>query len=697
MSDALHVRLDIDSAYAFNASAIYQDVQVHDHFFYGVKNRVALDPYTRSLVCLPRQLSGDWKSDTNVTRYSHLTDWSGVTGATWQEIPDLEDRWLMNLGTGPTAEITSIYSFDADTSFLLQFMPTGSKHEVFDVLDFTFGQWTLRIDSHGHCKLYEDETQVCEGYITASTHGSILDEMVSLIVMPLGEKRLCIRRNSFEGGGFIYQLPVLDYGTVIAAGSCSLKMWSGTCRFQLTQLTYDTTQDFEFTTAPITLKHPPQIGQSSLSEDDAISAPTGTGIVIGLQNSDGTPFVADGVSDTLKVMFSLTPAIHKTPVVHGEVLMWLPLARNVRPLPLDIIQDVRAMSLHVGEKAEDTSLEITLINVENYPTLYGASNRMVRLAVGEPPNDYHILEGVLQDPPKYVYSKDGDQYFTMKVASLWKFLTEPNFDWGAGFDGLLPSEAVRRCCHGGNLTEDAVTESGVISADLNIQTSTLPLADTRQTVSDKNTSEWTPEPGDAPGEWIDRISGHVGWIFKDGHTLNCWELQFIDPLTRSTTPVHTFVMSTPLATLTNQILSEWEAWSEEPETNELCLDATIADTGERVLAVYLDKASQDPTLAPASRPDNWLGYKKQALVPWGQVTELGLRDVCTRIGAVVTRRTDRCAFTADWPYGLWTGDVVTITDGVSPKNYRLTKMDVTFRYDHDQEFFHYAHYEAVAI
>jgi hypothetical protein len=107
---------------------------------------------------------------------------------------------------------------------------------------------------------------------------------------------------------------------------------------------------------------------------------------------------------------------------------------------------------------------------------------------------------------------------------------------------------------------------------------------------------------------------------------------------------------------------------ETPECNEVWVTGLDRASMQPIKVFYVDRASQDATLDPADRPDNWLGepliyaYYSSQLTSF-EACERALKTIVPRVTNV--RRIARVS--ADllrWPDGrpVWRGDILAIQD-----------------------------------
>ena len=96
-----------------------------------------------------------------------------------------------------------------------------------------------------------------------------------------------------------------------------------------------------------------------------------------------------------------------------------------------------------------------------------------------------------------------------------------------------------------------------------------------------------------------------------------------------------------------------------------------------------DRQSQDFSLLEEERPDNWLGIRRVVVaIVEGTCTPVQLQALALRCGREICKRRDFAQFEADYPVGLWKGDVVSILDPLEEEpatgDYRILSISAEF-------------------
>ncbi len=680
--DKLKVLLDAEQAPKPRAGVVVRDqLTVAASEGSATSYGVWLEPYSKTLMLEPKQFAEDFYLDSSVPRFPK-SEWQ-LTDSHWDDVVREEDRWL--LSDGSDEQIYTNKVFDGNTGFCVDFFLFAPETDSFLALQLLFGQWQLDVYSSGEGKLYVqgESTPRAAGWLV-SRHGTTLCERRSrLIIVPSANRTLVIRRNQIAG--FYYTIPESEWDSeteeVIESGrDFQLKAPGCKVQFQLTELAYPTDATDRYWISPNRqLPKPPLVGQTFEVEPDWLNlgGAISCGVYAGLGDGEGFAdlalFSADGTADTYCVAATFAAGYNGrvSPFLRGATVSMDPLAPDVAMEPGEISDDVTAATISVSDDPWQTSATLKLRLPEDHPIL-GKCNRRCVLKIG----DTVILDGVLAEPPKLVYDRNAAACYELQVASLLKFGDQPCLHSSVQFDGADHTDAMKW------LFKFACIPSDLLEMDAD----DTPLRDSRSGTALEN-SELRPEIADTPRQWMERICEESRWVLYDG-PLASGDFGFLykDPLGFDTTPTHTFYVQSADAGTDgsyDRIHDSLTLYDIEPEANELHV-VGCNEYGQLIDCKYVDAASQDPDTAEASRPANWLGFRKIAVIPVpGFVPEWLLKRLALRIGRELSKTVRMVEFEADWKVGLWRNKVVTIDVGDSgiegAGDYRIETMDVEFR------------------
>lgn len=643
-----------------------QTVTARDVWNKGTKTNVILDSYTGVLMCKPLQFVDDWETAGTVTRYP-LSSWTGDT-THWENLNTSGGLGNGLLNSHETAgKITTSATFDANTSFLVSFYLCGTLNDRTSGIELEFGQWKLTLSTSGDAILYRDSVIRFTDIIT----DPIADQFVELVIMPFVNNSLLIRRINGNNSGMMVSLTLnnditehaTDPVTVISSNTFSVTPKNVTVKqFSLTELTYDTGVDYELISPILSCIHAPTASQPFSSSDDGLTN-YGGGVGVALwEASSDTVFTADGIKSTFRTVFELTPLAHKSPMTRGLTFGFASEERVALTTPADISADVRSYEIHADKTADQTEAIIEVRNPELYGLL-GACSRLCTIDM----DGVNILRGIMAEPASYKYTDNGEEYYTIRIQSFYRYLQTASIINDLNFAGMTHVDAMAWLCY----------LAGFATNDIVFETSTDPLPVEYSTDGQLST-DWTVKPFDLAESWVKKISDEVGWRLTDGISSSVYVLKYVDTMAFSDVSVWNYHKISSYESANNQRIFSWEEYSIEPECNEFHL-IFCNEAGEKCDAVYYDANSANGSLPLASRPSNWLGFVKRGGVDIGNRTEAQGQALSLRIGTEVAKRVDVARFTAEYPVGLWVNDVVTVyNDDISTTdNYRINTIAIT--------------------
>jgi hypothetical protein len=680
MAAALAVYVDAQQYYP-KAQALRGTVSCRDiwNLAGSVQQNIELDGYSGAICCNPIQYNTDWLADNSVVRYG-LSAWTGVTNA-WEEATDSGgvSKWLHLLKDPSTRttesqwRISTIINFEENCGFLVQMQLCGNTADKVDAFILEFGQWKWKLNTSGKCYLYKG-TEL--RHVDIYTQQPVAGQFIEISIMPAANGSLAIRPFRQSGAGVVYRLPddelptdPDEIPTIIEAAAFAVSPLDVAIkRLQVTQLTYDETLDYALYSPIMNLPYPP-LTEQTLSVDFDSAQTFGGAVAAGLwYDVVDSPFVPNGSRYTYRAIFQLTPYAKTNPIIRGLHYEFAAVDPPAMTLPADVTQDVRELVIETGETAALTECRFIIRNPATY-SLFGVLNRPVKVTIGTST----LFLGMLRDPPKYVATFEGDEYFECCAQGLYRQLEAFSGNQDFEMDGQVHSDMVKLLCRIG----------GIADANLDIYTTTETLPDTRKPYNGETQTDDGSQlhvlPMDTPAQWVESVSEKTGWLFCDGHLGTEYVLRYIDPLVVSTTPVTTFVLYSSLdmgGTLPRA--RSWEATTLPPECNELHVIG-CNQRGELMDACYLDLDSQNGLLDPLLRPSNWLGGRAAAAFAVdGTTTAAWLQAIALRIGADVCSRIDQVRMAGDWPDMLWTGQYVTVNDGSTLTDYRIVGLRIEF-------------------
>lgn len=698
--DKLVVKIDSSQVFPkLTGPTIAEFISIEDTYAHASAVNTWREPYSQSITCIPEQYRSDMRLNSTLPRYPKSA-WT-LTDSHWDDIARDYDAFLQSDGT--TETIVSKATFPENSGFLLQLFIFGSNSETFEAVEVTIGQWIIKIRTDGQTQLYNGATLRAVGYITGNARDSLCGKMVDILIMPVGNWELMIRQRGVAG--FTYKLPESEVSKsnpiIINSGAVSIKAVTGAIQFQLSRLEYNTSLTYTYTSPVLHFTKAPIVGQTlDIRGYDSVDVYGGVVAAKVIEETTTADFTPDGSKTAYRLQITLSPNDYTAPYIQGIFVFAQPIRPTTTPDPTDITADVMSCKLTYGETPLDTQAQITVRNAKNFG-FYGANNRACKLMIGET----ILLEGMLAEPPTYSHDSAGLPTWNLTIQSLAKLLQNPCLPGSILFDNMKHTEAIQWLCYFADID---------IVSHLVTDTDDTLLPDTRVSSNGIIDSKLKPNFADTPQQWIDEICNQTGWIFTDGVVDGKYVLRYVDPLDRSTTSIHTFVMLSEDEVEVDgeypyQRVYSWEATNCEPEANEFHVIGCNA-RGEGLDACYLDANSQNAALDEGSRDANWLGQRKVAvMVSCGRHELTELEQLAFRIGSVICKSEFRANFEADWKVALCRDSVVSVNYSDNELttggwyevpglgDYRLSSVDIDFIDESISEPIRRARYEAIKI
>ena len=205
---------------------------------------------------------------------------------------------------------------------------------------------------------------------------------------------------------------------------------------------------------------------------------------------------------------------------------------------------------------------------------------------------------------------------------------------------------------------------GYSSGDMDIQSISYPLPSSGQTSG--GNYALLPEDGDTAMMWMQKLwetflrNYSWGWVprvagpifrFHDIPTLNAQSVA----ATLYSTVAAAVTAGATAAQIPSWVFRSYHEQTVLCEANEIRVKGMNPKTQKPIYTVYQDTASQDPTLIPSARPDNWVG--EPWLYAWIDPALTTLYDgfwACAQLAARLTpKRT----------FGEWTSDFLLFANG----------------------------------
>lgn len=659
-----------------------------------------IDPDATTLTLLPWNLDETFSaSAANVPRLRLAQfdaflppGWSGHDTASWQEAAGNFPTDYFLLSDGSDEILQTKYVYEKNRGFLLRFKAFGTSNNVYQVCQVWFGQYKLCIGSDGLCKLYDiaDETTPrMEGRI-AAPGSNLTKQDVQLLILPYRRREILFLS---QAGHFRYIDDRLKADTkadsayaITTARAFAIRFPYCKAQFQVTPLTYYSAAAWE--SQPYLFTRAPKAGVTPVGE---IAGDTwhGTGLIGQVEKSDHSgAFVADGNEMMFSYALAMSSGTQHThsPMAYFARFSVEGTATVTTNVSTDITADVLpGLTLKLDEDFTQDELTFQIKNPEdnNVNGMYGTV-----VSVRFDGNEY--WRGIVTET-KYGLQPVAGAEIGQVTCRNWfaERLKNTRMAAAGTFNELSHPDAMEYLFEFCGIDPD---HEIIMDADTNV------LRGVKDSEQDgKETDDWKPNDGDTALDWAQKIREEFtgDWILDTYYQGGLASLRYVSWQAKSKTSARTFYPDGSVSP------SEWEKWAREcdlsvipPECNELWV-VGCTDLGQPIACMYYDKDSQNPDLPPESRPYNWIGERRLAIVRRTCLRDMDtLKLACRNISREVMRSIRTASIEAEWRPGVWRNDVVHLEPY---GDYRVKSMTITFSAEFEAAQYRACKYELEAL
>lgn len=597
-----------------------------------------IDPLTNTLMLRPACITATWYT-SNAGSYAKLGLADYGLSAPWTET-DITGVGGSKYLTAPTSAkgtaVTTTATYPKNTGFYVGFFgySEGSQYVLAEFGWANTGSVTsdvaVRLYSDGLVEVWKDGYKRVEGNVTgAKGNASIQNSLIELLLIPCRRKELLVISTAGNGVRAIFEdIADDDPDPIITPATNFWVRMNGTFKFQSAPLRYATSGYacsvvYDLAEAPDTgavmetFTNPSWATPSTVRTYGDISYRTGnTDAVVGsLVEEDGsTAFVPNGVKKKVRVKMTLSGNGLSSPVVYGAFGGWKSLSANTDPIDIANLSPAwQRMKFDVPETGGAT-LTWDLYNPDqcNIIGLYSHANKPTRTYLGNT-----IFHDGITEPVQYIEgtNADNDRVTITANSHISTLLKSYMFRERFVFDGMLISHASQDC-----VIRRLIHLVGGSDSDLSLETSTVRAGESAPAVC--NDFNEIADIGENAWDYLSRVMQDYlgGWWYGEYPVVDTGSstIQFTvkSPATINGASSKYTWYGTYAEAITAGI-SQDEAWRHvyrqhrwnyiNPEANEIVVTGYDPRLDLPVQTIKRDSASIDPTLAPSSRPNNWIG------------------------------------------------------------------------------------------
>ena len=640
---------------------------------YANSSNVYIEPLELTAMLMPQPFTTDWY--TSGSRYG-IADYTYATGSSSNWVQDANtptDIYIKGIASsGDNSELITTKAVQPNNgSMWLSWF--GANAGADDMIQIECGWATpatapisLRFYAGGKVDVYRNQlyqdTYNINGPQQTQAPQQTASTYVSVCIMPFRGREILVISN--RGGAFIHRFddiasaanptitPAAPFWWTVPTGAA--KVACAPCLFATSGYICGATSYFV---------KPPEVGTTATPI--TYQAYNGGSVTAHLTSATDptTAFVPDGTTTTALVRVDLSGNGVTTPNLYGAHVYFDPITAQTPSTPVVLDQWLTKAKLAVPDNATELKWEFEFKSpaaiAAAVPSFSVVSNRPYRIQIGA-----LTAFGVSEPAKRTLGVDDTSSRVSVEVRDKWKLCEQYLFSDPTPLDGLALSAAFRLILSSVGISEVDIEESGF----------TLPSSDTPS----KNDFAVLIKAGDSAADWLTRLHENYcsTWFMGFCPATNGWTFRVVSPATLGTTSVMTLYSSVADAMnsglgidFTNYpqfVYRSYDEHSLEPEANAIYVTGRDQRTGYPIMAYKEDSASQDPTTAVSTQPDNWLGcVRKYGLVDSSICGQAAVTQCVNILYDRLTRRRIVAEFTSDFlikPNGLpvWRGDVITL-------------------------------------
>lgn len=678
-----------------------------------VAQNVFLEPTSKALMLLPSSMAYDFHAGNDAGRFKEpKSAYTLPTPGNWKEgkapIPE-DGPYLVNEGgvnepvllTQPLGKnrgfALSIFVYGAGASGSGEVIQFGVTENAGTTIAREF-----RLYADGLLEYWLDDVFQTSVRLSLGSNRQYID----LTVLPFRRRELLVLTTRSEGAVIVMDDIPEEASDPTAWSSEAQLYWyvpQGVARVQTHRvgfptLGFATSKPYQFVQAP-----PTGAGLETFTNDAPAAAIT-TARVLGDSSFSGTASVSavaivgeDGVSGftpngsvrDCRLKVNLTGDGTCTPFVYGVHMAYAAVFDNTDGESSVVLDPYIMASGRTTIEVPDDPGGVQVRMDLNYPETLDASDAPKLLTVTNRPlkvfaDDLPLIDGVTVEANFADETNDESRRVEIVAEDRWSLLRRFVFRDRVPLDGMHLTRASLPCA-----VRFVANAAGIPDSELDLEEDPFRIPEIPgATCGEYN---FLIEFGDSAAAVLERLHEEYAASFALGFkpTATVPKLLFRDPESLSSAPVVTLYRSAEDAELAGVeepaffTYGDFRAHPLEIESNEVRVQGVNPRTGVPFQAFWVDYGSQDPTLAPSARPDNWVGMPLCLGVQDPRITTMAAAERCVRyLAPIASARRFAAEWTCLWPFyeaggvkvPVWRWDVVAL-DGRG--EYRVSCLSAT--------------------
>lgn len=435
---------------------------------------------------------------------------------------------------------------------------------------------------------------------------------INLLLMPC--RRVSLVVVSSRGAGFEHLFADLDPtatdNTITPAGPFWFYVSEGRASVQVAKVHFK--ESATLYSVLHTLRFAPPSGATfeyALAYDQIGPATATCAATASLTDDGGSAFTPDGSATQVRVKVAFTGDGDGVIGFYAADAYRYPTIGHTADAEFDATTLLTGLDLSVGPDGVCTG-SLTLFDPGGLATAgleqAGVTgNRPIRIAISADPDPIDLLRGTAHPPAwDYPQGKDADAAIrlTYAIVDRSQDLADCTLQAYPPLDDDTLSNAFARL----------LRAAAFDTADTDIETDALRLP----YFPSVSSGDWalSPERGDTVGKWLDKlhsdyaITKRRGWTpSADGYRWACKARDGAVVLTLYDCPEDAVAAGVSTADLEGRVIYNYRSQRKRAEANQVVVLGQNPRTYAPVISQWDDPDAQDPTTAPADRPENWAG------------------------------------------------------------------------------------------
>lgn len=661
----------------------------------------SLDAITRTAMLTPLCITSQWFAGPATGNYKRWVkaDYSLTTAAKWVEKSTKFNGDVYLHSQDVNEKVYTLASWEKNRPVFLSWFAYNAGDDNFVQLECGWNEGgtadvRLRFWADGSVDVYRNSIKVNTGKLTdhwpypipigqagfdqGSPNRSMAEQTVDVMLIPCRRRELLIISNQGGGCNFLFEDidPNDSNPTITGPGRFWWYVPVGQATVQFAPLKFNTSGTM---LGPATkLRYAPPTGSAfTFASGYDLPGYGAPGITLSLVRADGvTAYTPDGTIDTVRIKAALTGSGDETPFLYYGQSTLPAATANTANSPTTLDDYILAARLNVPESPSDVRFEIDMkspaaIATAGATKIKTVSNRPFEAKIGT----IAIITGRTEAPDYNEALDDASDRLMVAVRDRWKAMETYRFQDRFPLTTMYLSDAFKLMAKA----------PGYSDSDMDVEFIDFQLP----TVGQESSNEFSLEvqEGETPAEIVLKLQEQfcknffIGWV----PTATGPKFRVKSPAGLGTTEVATLYESDAAAVSGGSSAGSFRKWFRsfrqkelEPEANDIWVTGRNPRTGAPIVAHYANTASQSPTTAVASRPDNWLGEPRRGGLVEPQV--IITQAIANWAVGILQTRLPNIRKIAEWESDflfksdgapVWRGDTVYL---VGRGRYRVTTL-----------------------